>query len=126
MILGECLTECGYLTQIATMADAAEVVTDGPLLLLRGDEAIWVPLSSVHRPHAERLIIAKNNRPTAALVGIGRLQDIEDREENLSLLTLALVRTATDSGNRTDLDDFIAELGLTEEVANLADEEPEV
>ena len=65
------------------------------------------------------VIIAKNNRPAAALVGIGRLQEIEDREENLALLALTLVRTATDNGNRTDLDDFIAELGLTDEVAAL-------
>ena len=69
------------------------------------------------------VIISKNNRPTAALVGIGRLQDLEDREENLSLLALALTRIATDNGNRTDLDDFIAELGLTEEVAAIEDED---
>lgn len=69
------------------------------------------------------VIIAKNNRPTAALVGIGRLQEIEDREENLALLALTLVRTATDNGNRTDLDDFIAELGLTDQVAALDEDD---
>ena len=66
-------------------------------------------------------IISKNNRPTAALVGMVRLQELEDREENLALLSLALIRMATDNGNRTDLDDFIAELGLTDEVAGLED-----
>ena len=71
------------------------------------------------------VIIAKNNRPTAALVGLDRLQEIEDREENSALLILALTRLATDNGNRTDLDDFIAELGLTEEVAALDDDETE-
>jgi hypothetical protein len=30
---------------------------------------------------------------------------------------------ATDNGNRTDLDDFISELGLTDEVAALEDDE---
>jgi len=69
------------------------------------------------------IIISKNNRPTAALVGIDRLQQLEDREENLALLSLAMTRIATDNGNRTDLDDFIAELGLTDEVAALDDEE---
>lgn len=67
------------------------------------------------------VIISKNNRPTAALVGIDRLQELEDREENLALLALALTRLATDSGNRTDLDDFIDELGLTDHVAALGD-----
>ncbi len=68
------------------------------------------------------VVISKNNLPTAALVGIDRLQELEDREENVALLSLALARMATDSGNRTDLDDFIAELGLTDEVASLEDE----
>jgi hypothetical protein len=36
---------------------------------------------------------------------------------------LALTRQATDTGNRTDLNDFIAELGLTDEVAALDDED---
>lgn len=69
------------------------------------------------------VIIAKNNRPTAALVGIDRLQEIEDREENAALLILTLTRIATDNGNRTDLDDFIDELGLTDEVSALDDED---
>ncbi len=75
--------------------------------------------------HGRAVIISKNNRPTAALVGIGRLQQLEDREENLALLSLAMTRIATDNGNRTDLDDFIADLGLTDEVVALDDEEDE-
>ncbi|MGC2377986.1 MAG: type II toxin-antitoxin system prevent-host-death family antitoxin [Mycobacterium sp.] len=69
------------------------------------------------------VIISKNNRPTAALVGIVRLQALEDREENVALLALAFSRLATDNGNRTELNDFIDELGLTEEVAALDDED---
>lgn len=69
------------------------------------------------------VIIAKNNRPTAALVGMDRLQAIEDREENAALLILALTRLATDNGNRTELGDFIDELGLTDEVAALDGDE---
>lgn|ERR1700722_6687070 len=71
------------------------------------------------------VIISKNNKPTAALVGIERLQDLEDREENMALLALTLTRMATDNGNRTDLDDFISELGLADEVAALNDDEDE-
>jgi prevent-host-death family protein len=69
------------------------------------------------------VIISKNNKPTAALVGIERLQELEDREENMALLALTLTRMATDNGNRTDLDDFISELGLTDEVAALDDDD---
>ena len=69
------------------------------------------------------VIISKNNKPTAALVGIQRLQELEDREENLGLLVVALTRIATDNGNRTDLDGFIEELGLTDEVAALEDDD---
>lgn len=69
------------------------------------------------------IIISKNNRPTAALVGISRLQELEDREENMALLALALTRIATDNGNRTELDDFINELGLADDVAALDDDE---
>ncbi|MBY0440946.1 MAG: type II toxin-antitoxin system Phd/YefM family antitoxin [Mycobacteriaceae bacterium] len=71
------------------------------------------------------LVIAKNNKPTAALVGISRLQELEDREENLRLLVLALTRIATDNGNRTELNHFIEELGLTDEVAALENEDEE-
>lgn len=70
-----------------------------------------------------RIIISKNNRPTAALVGIECLQQLEDREENVGLLVLALTRLATDNGNRTELNDFIDELGLTDEVAALDDDD---
>jgi prevent-host-death family protein len=69
------------------------------------------------------VIISKNNKPTAVLVGIERLQELEDREENMALLALTLTRMATDNGNRTDLDDFISELGLTDEVAALDDDD---
>lgn len=65
------------------------------------------------------VVIAKNNKMVAVLVGIDRIQELEDREENLALLALAITRMATDSGNRTDLDDFINELNLTDEVAAL-------
>lgn len=67
------------------------------------------------------MIIAKNSRIVAAMVGINRLQEIEEREENVALLALALSRLATDNGNRTELDDFIEELGIADEVAALED-----
>lgn len=45
-IRGYCIASSGYLTQIASMADASEVITDGPLVRLRENGMIWVPLVS--------------------------------------------------------------------------------
>lgn len=70
----------------------------------------------------QNFIISKNNRPTAALIGIDRLQELEDREENIALLALALTRLTTDNGNRTDLHEFINELGIADDIAALDDE----
>lgn len=74
------------------------------------------------------VVISKNNKMMAMLISIDRVQELEDREENLALLSLAITRMATDNGNRTDLDDFISELGFTDEVAALEayDEDDEV
>ncbi|QXU56627.1 MULTISPECIES: type II toxin-antitoxin system Phd/YefM family antitoxin [Rhodococcus] len=69
--------------------------------------------------HEGRLtVVLKNNQPVAALVGpedIERLQNLDEREENLRLLSLALVRMATDTGERISLDDLVAELGIDED-----------
>lgn len=70
----------------------------------------------------QNFIISKNNRPTAALIGIDRLQELEDREENIALLALALTRLTTDNSNRTNLRDFINELGIADDIAELDDE----
>lgn len=64
----------------------------------------------------QSFLVMKNNRPVAAIVNPGvldRLQEIDEREEDLRLLCLALARILTDSGNRHDLDDVAAELGIS-------------
>lgn len=79
--------------------------------------------------HAGRtVVVLKNNQPAAALVSpeeMDRLQDLDERqrelderEEDLRLFSLAIVRLATDTGDRIALDDFLSELGL-----DLADED---
>lgn len=80
-----------------------------------------VPRLVANAVEGRDVIIAKNSRIVAAMVGINRLQEIEEREENVALLALALSRLATDNGNRTELDDFIEELGIADEVAALED-----
>lgn len=79
--------------------------------------------------HAGRtVVVLKNNQPAAALVSteeMDRLQDLDERqrelderEEDLRLFSLAIVRLATDTGERIALDDFLDELGI-----DLADED---
>lgn len=61
-------------------------------------------------------LVMKNNRPVAAIVNpefIDQLQEIDEREQDMRLLALALARIVTDSGNRHDLDDVAAELGIS-------------
>ncbi|MDV8058235.1 type II toxin-antitoxin system Phd/YefM family antitoxin [Rhodococcus sp. IEGM 1343] len=60
-------------------------------------------------------LVMKNNKPAAAVVSpadFDRLQRIDEREQDLRLLSLAVVRSVTDSGERHDLDDVAAEFGV--------------
>ena len=43
-------------------------------------------------------ILIKNNKPAAALVGIDKLERLQRVEEDVKLLTMAIVRAATDTG----------------------------
>jgi hypothetical protein len=60
-------------------------------------------------------VLLRNNRAVAAIVNIGsmdRLQRLDELEDDLRLLSIALVRAAADSGRRYDLDDVLAEAGI--------------
>jgi hypothetical protein len=60
-------------------------------------------------------VLMRNNRAVAAIVDINcmdRLQRIDELEDDLRLLSIALVRAAADSGRRYDLDDVLAEVGI--------------
>lgn len=60
-------------------------------------------------------VLMRNSRPVAAVVRIDvmdRLQRIDELEDDLRLLSIALVRAAADSGRRYDLDDILAEVGI--------------
>jgi prevent-host-death family protein len=72
-----------------------------------------------------RFVIITNNTPTAAVVSMEQyreLAELEEREEDLKLLTLTLVRIATDRGRRHDLDDVIAEFGYTDAEIDAAED----
>jgi antitoxin (DNA-binding transcriptional repressor) of toxin-antitoxin stability system len=70
------------------------------------------------------LILIRNNKPAAAIVGIEkleRLQRIEEIEEDVKLLALAVVRAATDTGERVTLEDAAARFGI--DLDDLAEED---
>jgi antitoxin (DNA-binding transcriptional repressor) of toxin-antitoxin stability system len=62
-----------------------------------------------------QLVVFRQNQPVAAIVDIKtmeRLQKLEELEEDLRLMAIALARTLTDSGERYDLEDVAAEFGV--------------
>lgn len=68
-------------------------------------------------------VILRQNKAVAALVNIDcmdRLDRIDELEDDLRLLSIALVRSAADSGRRYDLDEVLAEVGID---ANTLDDE---
>lgn len=68
-------------------------------------------------------VLLRNGKPAAAIVNIDsmdRLQRLEEMEDDLRLLSIALVRAAADDGRRHDLDDVLTEFGI--DPASLDDE----
>lgn len=68
-------------------------------------------------------VLMRNSRAVAAVVNIDsmdRLQRLDELEDDMRLLSIALVRGAADSGRRYDLDDILAEVGID---PNTLDEE---
>ncbi len=61
------------------------------------------------------IVVVRNNVPVGVLAPVSmvdRLDSIDEREEDLRLLALALVRTTTSTGDLVDLADLAAELGV--------------
>ncbi|WTW95347.1 type II toxin-antitoxin system Phd/YefM family antitoxin [Streptomycetaceae bacterium NBC_01309] len=70
------------------------------------------------------LVVTRHHRPVAAVVGIGRLTELEEAAADLRDLALVLARTATDTGGRASLDDVLAAFGHTREsLADLPDDD---
>ena len=60
-------------------------------------------------------VVLRNGKAVAAIVDIDRmdrLQRLDDLEDDLRLLSIALIRSAADSGRRYALDDVLAEAGI--------------
>lgn len=61
------------------------------------------------------IIVVRNNAPVSVLAPMAlldRLDAIDEREEDLRLLSLALVRSVTRDGDLVDLGDLATELGI--------------
>ncbi len=58
------------------------------------------------------IVVERRGEPAAVVVGMKRMQSILEREDDLRSAVLVLSRAATDTGNRTSLDDVISALGF--------------
>ena len=70
------------------------------------------------------LVVTRRHRPVAAVVGIDRLNELEQVVADLRDIALVLARAVTDSGRRTTLDEVLAAFGHTREsLAALPDDD---
>ena len=58
------------------------------------------------------VVVERRGKPAAVVVGMKRMQSILEREDDLRSAALVLSRAATDTGNRTSLDDVITAFGF--------------
>ncbi len=58
-------------------------------------------------------IVMRNNRAVAAVVSIARLERLQRLEDDFADLTLAAARMLLASDERTELDDVLAEFGVS-------------
>lgn len=74
------------------------------------------------------ILVMKNNRPVSVIAPVSmmeRLDEIEEREEDVRLLAIAIARMATSDGPLRDLEDVAAELGIDLDELDDPDEEAE-
>lgn len=60
-------------------------------------------------------VVLRNNKPVAAVVGmdeLDRLSHLDEIEDDLRLLSIAITRTVLDHGDRYTLDDVAKEFGV--------------
>jgi prevent-host-death family protein len=70
------------------------------------------------------IVVTRRHRPVAAVVGVDRLNALEEAATDLHDLALVLVRSVTDTGTRTSLDDVLRVFGQTREsLAALPDDD---
>jgi prevent-host-death family protein len=58
------------------------------------------------------VVVSRRGKPAAAVIGVDRLERVLRREDDLRLAALVLARAATDTGDRTSLDDVLVSFGF--------------
>lgn len=70
------------------------------------------------------IILERHGEPVAAMIGMNRIEALEEARADLRDLALVLSRVATDSGDRVPFDDLLGTFGLSrEELDALPDED---
>jgi hypothetical protein len=84
--------------------------------LMSISEANKLGVAALARDAAGReRVLLRNNKPVAAVVGIERLERMQQLEDDLADIALATARLLTDTGERTSLDDALQQFGYTRE-----------
>ena len=60
-------------------------------------------------------VVLRNNKPVAAVVSIERLEELQQLEEDITDVSLAVARMLTTSSHRHSLDDVLAQFGYSRE-----------
>ncbi|QNP70964.1 type II toxin-antitoxin system prevent-host-death family antitoxin [Streptomyces roseirectus] len=63
----------------------------------------------------EDVMVERHHKPVAAVIGIERLRQLEELEEDLVDALLVLTRAATDTGERSSLDEVLRRFGVDRE-----------
>jgi PHD/YefM family antitoxin component YafN of YafNO toxin-antitoxin module len=58
------------------------------------------------------IVVERNHRPVAAIIGLEELHRYQEAERDLRDLAVVLIRTATDTGERASLDDVFTRFGF--------------
>ncbi|KJF15590.1 Phd/YefM protein [Acidithrix ferrooxidans] len=58
------------------------------------------------------ITVERNHRPVAAIIGVSELHRYQEAERDLRDLAVVLIRTATDNGERTSLDNVFSRFGF--------------
>lgn len=76
--------------------------------------------------NGERAVVISNNKPTAAIVSMDdyrTLAELDAVEEDMRLLSVALVRVVTDNGRRYSREESMADLGVAQEDIDAVNDE---
>jgi antitoxin (DNA-binding transcriptional repressor) of toxin-antitoxin stability system len=95
------------------MERGMNIHTDDLVSVTEANSSLSRLLNEAHQGRSK--LVMRNNKPLAAIVSpaaAARLQRLDELEDDLRLLALALVRMVTDDGTRYGLDEVAMEFGI--------------